>query len=94
MSPTYAAETQVSSDRSIDEIRKTVRRYGANQFAFMEQTDSAAVAFVVHGRQVRFKLEAAEAGICTFEQEFTPSLDLALAGHDAPMLAITASGAP
>lgn len=156
MSPTYASDTQVTSDRSIAEIRRTVQRYGAEQFAFMEGAASAAVAFVLEGRQVRFsldlpdrsaaefrltptgkersatstagayeqavrqrwralalvvkaKLEAVEAGICTFEQEFlahlvlpegdtlyeriTPSLELAFAGHAGPMLAITSGGA-
>lgn len=53
---TYASGTQVSSDRSVLEISKTVRRYGADQFAFMEGSGTAAVAFVMHNRQVRFTL--------------------------------------
>lgn len=149
---TYASGTQVSSDRSVLEISKTVRRYGADQFAFMEGTGTAAVAFVMHNRQVRFtltlpdraareftltptgktrttsaaadayeqavrqkwralalvvkaKLEAVDAGITTFDQEFFAQLVLpggqtvydhvadavedAYRGHDGPLLAIT-----
>lgn len=52
--PTYAQDTQVSADRSMTEIRKTVTRYGASQFAYLESEERAAVAFVIHGFQVRF----------------------------------------
>lgn len=116
MSPTYAATTDVPSDRSRAEIERTLTRYGADQFAYMSSREQAVIAFVVDGRQVRFvltlpdrndpefthhsrgmrtasaaetayeqavrqrwralalvvkaKLEAVQAGIVTFEQEF------------------------
>jgi hypothetical protein len=54
--PRYAATTDVSSDRSIAEIKKTLMRYGADQFAYMENLTGAAIAFVIHERQVRFML--------------------------------------
>lgn len=116
MSPTYAASTSVSTESSIAEIRRTIRRYKADKFAYAESATSATVGFEASGRQVRFdlplpdrakfrltptgrartsadaiseaheqacrqswralalvikaKLEAVEAGIVTFEQEF------------------------
>lgn len=120
---TYAKDTSVSSDRSLTEIRNTIRRYGASGFAYMERDDSASVAFEYANRQVRFqirfpdpddpaftrtptglnrtesaarvehekavrqrwralalvvkaKLEAVEAEIATFDQEFLPYLVL------------------
>lgn len=120
---TYAKDTSVSSDRSLTEIRSTIRRYGASGFAYMERDDSASVAFEYANRQVRFqiyfpdpeapefthtptglnrtesaaraehekavrqrwralalvvkaKLEAVEADIATFDQEFLPYLVL------------------
>jgi len=116
MTGTYAATTSVSVDSSIQEIRRTIRRYKADRFAYAESTTSATVGFEASGRKVRFdlplpdrakfrvtpagrartsagaideaheqacrqvwralalvikaKLEAVEAGIVTFEQEF------------------------
>lgn len=112
---TYAASTDVAADRSIAEIKRTVQRYGASQFAYLESEGHVAVAFVMLGYQVRIavplptreefarsptgrpraatsitnahqqavkqrwralalvvkaKLEAVEAGIVTFEEEF------------------------
>lgn len=56
MSPTYASTTDVSTDRSIGEVKKTLLRYGADQFAYMENSSGAIVAFAAHGYQVRFML--------------------------------------
>lgn len=55
--PKYAENTSVSVDRSLDELRRTVRRFGATHFAFMDEPGSASVAFQVDGRRVRFRLE-------------------------------------
>lgn len=113
----YAANTSVSSEKSRNEIERTLRRYGADQFAYATSRDQAMIGFAVNGRQVRFvlpmpdpqdkqftltptgkwrsdsaaeaayeqairqrwralalvvkaKLEAVEAGIVTFDQEF------------------------
>lgn len=54
--PKYAASTSVSSETSRSEIARTVTRYGASQFAYMEAADRAVVAFVYQGRQVRLSL--------------------------------------
>lgn len=57
MSRRFAADTSVSTDRSIAEIRATVRRYGASDFAHMEADDRAAIAFTMRGRRIQFALE-------------------------------------
>jgi len=60
MSPTYASGTDVSSDRSRNEIERTLARYGASHFGYMSAPNSAMVGFTmkVEGtpRQVRFVL--------------------------------------
>ena len=56
MAARYASGTEVPTDRSIAEIRKTLRRYGATSFAFGEDEHGAVIGFAAHGRQVRFQL--------------------------------------
>lgn len=50
----YAAETTVSSDRSIMEIRSTLARYDASNFGYVESDGKAMIVFEAHGRRVRF----------------------------------------
>lgn len=52
----YAANTDVSSARSRDEIERTLTRYGADQFFYGWQDDAAAVGFRMQDRHVRFVL--------------------------------------
>lgn len=52
----YAAGTDVPTDRSIAEVRRILRNYGATGFVFAEEDDRAAIGFAVHDRQVRFIL--------------------------------------
>lgn len=52
----YAERTAVTADHSIAEIRKVLTRYGAGQFAYMEDARHAAVAFNANGRNIRFIL--------------------------------------
>lgn len=52
----YAANTEVSSDRSRAEIERVLTRYGATQFMYGWDEDGAMVAFVASHRQVRFIL--------------------------------------
>ncbi|GEP00589.1 hypothetical protein [Methylobacterium haplocladii] len=56
MTRCYAADTSVPMDRSISEIRTTVRRYGATEFAHMESDDQAAITFTMKGRRILFRL--------------------------------------
>ena len=53
---TYAANTDVASSRSRDEIERTLLRYGADQFLYGSQDGSALVGFRMEGRQVKFVL--------------------------------------
>lgn len=114
----YAQNTSVPTDQSRAEIERTLRRYGASEFAYAWKDGNAMIAFKANGRFVRFmlpmpdqkspeftltperrrprsadqalaaweqacrqrwralallikaKLEAVEAGIITFEEEF------------------------
>jgi len=52
----YAASTTVSSESSRNEIEKTLKRYGADQFAYASSSDKAVIAFIKDGKQVRFDL--------------------------------------
>ena len=52
----YAENTHVSSDNSRAEIERTLRRYGATEFAYAWQKNSALVGFKADGRLVRFML--------------------------------------
>ena len=52
----YARNTQVSSDRSIGEIRRTVERYGANGFLFGSSDGMGVVGFELGGRAVRIRV--------------------------------------
>lgn len=54
--PQYAASTDVSSDKSLSEIRRTVLKYHATHFGFVDEPGRASVAFRVDDRQVRFSL--------------------------------------
>jgi hypothetical protein len=54
--PRYAANTEVSSTRSRDEIERTLTRYGADQFMYGWQDGSAVIAFRANDRRVRFIL--------------------------------------
>lgn len=50
----YAEGTTVSPEKSQAEIVGTLRRYGATGFIYGEQEGAGMVAFIAHGRQVRF----------------------------------------
>lgn len=52
----YAANTEVSSDRSRSEIEKILKRYGATSFAYMSANDRAVIAFEARNRRVVFTL--------------------------------------
>lgn len=53
----YAANTEVSADRSRGEIESTLQRYGADQFMYGWEESRAIVQFRAHGRHIRFILE-------------------------------------
>jgi hypothetical protein len=51
---TYAAKTEVSSQKSRVEIETTITRYGASSFAYASQGDKAMIGFEKAGRTIRF----------------------------------------
>lgn len=52
----YASQTKVSSERSKNEIERTLIRYGATEFMYGTKPDWAVIAFKMVGRQIRFML--------------------------------------
>jgi len=52
----FAEDTKVPILRSIDEIRHTVARYGAEQFLHAAMDDRLIVGFTKDARQVRFQI--------------------------------------
>lgn len=54
--PTYAKDTNVSSELSRLEIEKTLIRYGADNFAYATTSGKAMIGFTMSGRQVQFVL--------------------------------------
>lgn len=53
----YAANTQVSTDRSKSEIEKTLRRYGADEFVSAWDKDKVILMFRMNDRRIRFYLK-------------------------------------
>jgi hypothetical protein len=54
--PTFAADTQVTPERSRAEIERTLQRYGADSFMYGWDGPQAVVAFRMQGRMIRFLL--------------------------------------
>lgn len=52
----YAATTEVSSSKSREEIERTLKRYGADQFMYGWEETNAVVGFRLDGLHVRFIL--------------------------------------
>jgi hypothetical protein len=50
----YAAETSVSTEKSRAEIERTLKRWGATQFVYGWDDETALVGFAMRGRQLRF----------------------------------------
>lgn len=50
----YAENTEVSAERSRNEIERTLSKYGASGFAYGWQGASAVVAFEMKERRIRF----------------------------------------
>ena len=53
----YANQTTVSSEKSRAEIETTLRRYGADSFAYVSERTRAIVAFQAAGRRVRLRAQ-------------------------------------
>jgi len=57
MSPQYAATTEVSSYKSREEIERTLRKYGATEFAYGSTANKALIGCTLRHRQIRFVLQ-------------------------------------
>lgn len=53
---TYARKTETSVESSRMEIERTLTRYGADHFAYMNSPDKAIVGFQVRNLRVRFDM--------------------------------------
>lgn len=53
---TYAKGTSVSTEKTLSEIRSTLKRYEATSFVMMEEEKQVIVAFEMENRRVRFVL--------------------------------------
>lgn len=71
MTTTFAANTDVTSGRSRDEIERTLARFGADQFAYAWTQQQAMIGFVIHGRQVRFLLPLPDRAAAEFTRTET-----------------------
>lgn len=53
---TYANRTDVSSDKTRNEIERVLIRYGAKEFAYAWREDEARIAFALANRRIIFRL--------------------------------------
>jgi len=54
--PRFAADTSVSTESSRNEIERTLRRYGADEFVYGWRANAAMIGFAYRNRQVQFLL--------------------------------------
>jgi hypothetical protein len=64
----YAERTKVPVDKSRDEIRKIVTKYGATKFATLDEPERAVIIFEAHERRVRFILTLPSQKTGNYEQ--------------------------
>jgi hypothetical protein len=67
----YAARTRVDVHRSRFEVERVLGRYGATDFAFVEDHAAASIQFAIHGRYVQVALPLPDAESASFTH--TPS---------------------
>lgn len=57
----YAENTSVSPEKSLIEIRATLKRYGATKFGYLDDETSIILAFEAQGRRIRFRVPLPDA---------------------------------
>lgn len=62
----YAADTQVSSEKSRAEIEAILRRYKADAFGYLSERTTAVVMFRMGGRHIKFVLPMPDPGAREF----------------------------
>lgn len=58
----YAVGTSVPPDKTLSDIQRVLKRYGATMFAFMDNGDSVALAFEMKDRHFRINMPLPDAG--------------------------------
>jgi hypothetical protein len=53
----YAADTQVTPEKTRNEIERAVRKYGADEFGYSETQDAGMVTFRIGGRRIKFTIQ-------------------------------------
>lgn len=81
----YAAETNVSPDRSLMEIRATVHAHGGTHFGFLEVEGGAVITFRLADRFVRFPVRLPHPGDQRFWRTETGRNRTPVAAQDAYM---------
>lgn len=66
---TYAARTKVPIERTKTDIETTLKRYGADRFAYFSQSDKAMILFEIQNRRIRFDLPLGEGTSPAAEQK-------------------------
>ena len=66
--PTYAANTDVSTERSRGEIERTLQRYGATGFLYGWNNDQAVLGFEMNKRQLRFTIALPDRQAAAFQK--------------------------
>jgi len=83
MTTTYAKGTKASISKTDDEIKKALRKYGAENFLIGEAGGRAQVLFEMHGRRIIMRMPLPERAEKRFHQtpakRTTRSADAALA---------------
>jgi hypothetical protein len=79
--PSYAKDTEVTADRSKQEIETLLERFGATAFMYGRQGNRAAVGFELRGRRYRMLLNLPDPGDPVFSR--TPEKRLARSSQAA-----------
>ena len=82
----YAQKTSVDPGRSRDEVERTLRRYGASQFATGWTERHMVVSFVVNERHIRFVIDVPDPTSSEFTRTETGRLVVSGATATSPVL--------
>lgn len=57
----FAADTKVTPGKTMGDIEKELRRYGATQFAYTSSEAAFSIGFIMKGRAIRFSVPLPDA---------------------------------
>lgn len=81
--PTYAKNTEVTSDRSRAEIERTLTRFGADQYLYGWRDGCAVIGFRMADRMIRFVLPLPDRAAREFTHTSQGRLRVATAAQEA-----------